>query len=421
MNKEKVTNLSVPVKYSVENFTDDRFQKVRILVMHDGLNLNGSVFAMDAIEGAKDSLKNIPILAYVKQSDGVDGADFAGHESELVLTSDGDIKYRYLGRPIGIVPSENNYHYEMYNDKTYVAVDGYIWSDYANEALDILQKDGVKSQSMEIRVDDGEWNNEDNFNITKYRYTGLTILGDEVTPAMIGAKCEMFSMQEQFSTEYYTMVDELKQLLDAHYEEEKEEVAIEEVQEVVEETVEIPVEEVQEEAEVIVEEEVPVEETIEQVEEEKFQEELAEEVEEVQEVQEEEEVQPEEDFALTIKNLSSKVTEYEKTIADLTLKLNSQNEELESLRAFKANIESEKELADKEEMCVKYSVILEKDELKEIKEKMNEYSLVQLETALNSLVAKKALMSMTAEKEVENKIIKEDIPRKANSKSKYAV
>jgi hypothetical protein len=210
LQKDKISNISVPVRYELMPFEDDRFKRCKILVMHDGLNLNGSVFNMDAIESAKESLKNVPILGFVRQSDGTDEADFGGHESELILSNDG-IKYRYLGRPIGVIPADaNDYHYEIYDDKTFVAVTGYIWTDYANEALDILEASGEKGQSMEIRVDDGEWDINDNFVITKYRYTGVTILGDNVTPAMTGAKVQLFSADDNtYSEEYFAMVDEL--------------------------------------------------------------------------------------------------------------------------------------------------------------------------------------------------------------------
>ena len=46
--------------------------------MHSGLNLNSSTFGLEAIEKARPTLANIPLLAFIKKVDGDDRADFAG-------------------------------------------------------------------------------------------------------------------------------------------------------------------------------------------------------------------------------------------------------------------------------------------------------------------------------------------------------
>jgi lipocalin len=186
-------NFSLPIKYEQETFADERFLKLKIYVMHEGKNLNNSNFSMEAIESAKDTIKNIPILAFVKESDGEDQKDFAGHEMELIFKDD-QFKFKYLGRPIGVIPAEdNNYHYETIDDKNYVVVDGYVWKDYANDALDIIERDGVKSQSMEISLNAYEYDDEGICDITGYKYTGVCLLGDDVLPAMVNAKAEVMS------------------------------------------------------------------------------------------------------------------------------------------------------------------------------------------------------------------------------------
>jgi hypothetical protein len=186
-------NFSLPIKYEQETFTDERFLKLKIYVMHEGKNLNNSNFSMESIESAKETIKNIPILAFVKELDGEDKKDFAGHEMELVFKDD-QFKFKYLGRPIGVIPAEdNNYHYETIDDKNYVVVDGYVWKDYANDALDIIERDGVKSQSMEISLDTYQYDNDGICDITSYKYTGVCLLGDDVLPAMVNAKAEVMS------------------------------------------------------------------------------------------------------------------------------------------------------------------------------------------------------------------------------------
>ena len=208
--------LSLPIQYQVFSHKDDRYMKIRIHVMHDGPNLNGSVFTKEAMEAAKESIVNIPILAFVRQQDGTDNADFGGHEIEFKFTDDG-IEFVYLGRPIGVIPETgNDYHYEERDGRTYVVVDGYIWTNYANKALDILKRDGVKNQSMEITIDDYEYNEDtDEYIIKKYRYMGLCLLGDDVRPAMNGAKAELIGnfSAVNASKEFFKKVDELNKSL----------------------------------------------------------------------------------------------------------------------------------------------------------------------------------------------------------------
>lgn len=188
--------LQLPIMYEQANFDDERFMKVRIKVMHNGLNLNNSSFSDPAIEKAAPSLANIPLLAFTKSRDGSDEADFLGHEYEFKITEDG-IKYVYLGRPIGMIPESNNYAYEESEDgRKFVTVDGYIWKDYANEALEIVERDNGKNVSMEIKVN-GYSENDSFIDITDYKYTGIAFLGEDVPPAMMGARADLaeFSLQ----------------------------------------------------------------------------------------------------------------------------------------------------------------------------------------------------------------------------------
>lgn len=185
--------LSLPVNFEkVNSYEDDRFTKVRVAVMHNGLNENRTTFFDEAISEAESSLKNIPLLAFVKKVDGVDDADFGGHEFEFNITDDNGIKITYLGRPIGVIPESNNYVYEENAEGLkYVNVDGFIWNRYANEALDIVKRDKEKSVSMEIEIDEYEEGEDYIANIKKYRYNGIALLGKDVPPAMRNAKLEL--------------------------------------------------------------------------------------------------------------------------------------------------------------------------------------------------------------------------------------
>jgi hypothetical protein len=365
--------------------------------MHEGLNLNKSIFNMDAIESAKESVKNIPILAFVKQDDGSGDVDFKGHESQIVLSSDGDVTCRYLGRPIGVVPSDNNdYHYEIYDGKTYVVVDGYIWKDYANEALDILMRDGEKSQSMEIRVDDGYFDDNDNFNITSYRYTGLTLIGDNVLPAMVGAKCQVFEVQSEFDKDFYNKIDELNIMLKEYasksdenevnnmkenkdLELEVEDIAVEPTDEFVEETTDDVVEDV------VVEnsdEEVTVGENLdksESSENDNFQEE--------DDVVEESSI----DYEKLLTDKENYIFELNTQLSNLKSEYELLKAEIVELREYKSTNESEKSKGEKEAIFEQFSGGLTEDEMKPVKDEIDNLSVTDIKSKLNEIFTAKNL------------------------------
>lgn len=217
--------LTLPLSYEQTSFSDDRFVKVRIKVMHNGLNLNNSSFGDVAIEKARPTLANIPLLAFVKKTDGEED-DLAGHEFEFRITEN-ELKYVYLGRPIGMIPESNNYEYgEDEDGKKFVLADGYIWSDYANEALDIIQRDNGKNVSMEIRVN--SYNDMESYvDITDFKYTGIAFLGEDVSPAMVGARADLaeFSFEgvgqfvANFTAELQKSIEESKQVEPETFEE----------------------------------------------------------------------------------------------------------------------------------------------------------------------------------------------------------
>lgn len=196
---------------------DDSLIPVDIKVMHDGLNLNNSTIFMDAIEDAKETLKNKPILGYIKKVDGDDTKDFSGHEIEVNLTENG-IKIVALQRPLGVIPENNNYSITQENGKNYVMCRGYLWKDYMNDAYEVLKNNPKKSVSMEIAVDDYDINEDGSINITKYRYLGISILGDDLLPGMENAELNVVGhFTKKDNKDFYNKIEELNKMLSEHF------------------------------------------------------------------------------------------------------------------------------------------------------------------------------------------------------------
>lgn len=207
-------NISLPMKFNLIENNKSNLQKCELWIMREGLNSNGSSFDLESMGKAKESLQNIPILAYVKKRE--DGEnDFDEHNMEYHFETDEEgnlkIKEYYLEVPIGVIPETNNYRLEKVNGHMWVVADGYIWKSYSNEGYEILKRDEEKSVSMEISVNKGEFD-KNIYHIKDYVYQGVTILGSDVAPGISGAKIKMeFSNND--NTEFFNAVKELNKML----------------------------------------------------------------------------------------------------------------------------------------------------------------------------------------------------------------
>lgn len=178
---------------------------VKLTLLHDNLNRNSSDINMDAIKMAEPSLKNKPILAYIRKDENGE-YDFAGHEIEITLSDDG-VKTTYLERPVGIIPESTKVEYISKDGKIYATCTGYIYKDYSNETLELIEKTNGKCVSVELSVEDGHIDMDSIFHITKFDYLGVTILSDDVTPGMDeNCRIELFGNLE----DYQEFIDKAK-------------------------------------------------------------------------------------------------------------------------------------------------------------------------------------------------------------------
>lgn len=188
---------------------------------HTELNLNKSFIADDVMQNALASFSNRPILGYVHQLD--DGTyHFWDHRMEIIEDGD-ETRIEYLERPIGVIPESCNAHleYDEEKGKNYVVVNGYIYDDYGNQAVDIIKdNNGQVDVSVELAIHSLSYNAKENYlNIEDFTFMGVTCLGKTpdgkaVNPGMAGSnlKLDNFSVaQNSMFTEDYQ--DELLKTL----------------------------------------------------------------------------------------------------------------------------------------------------------------------------------------------------------------
>lgn len=385
--------------YSLEG--DSNLMKVKITVMHDGINYNGSKFTLQDMKRAEESVKNIPILGYVLRDTDGNLDDFDGHNMETrIKDSDKgfEIETYYLEKPIGVVPESCNPRYEEIDGLNHLIVDGYIWKSYSNGSYKLIENSSFKGVSMEIEVLDGNWNELENvYDITDYRYTGITVLGDMVEPAM-GDTCKI--------QKYSACADYKDALADIYreiYSLERKEDNMEEIKD------EVIVEKQQEpETEEVVESE-EVTQT----------EEIVEEVETPEETEVVEEVKEESETLDVFAELLEEVPGTLKEVADMiTEKFSMINEELKTLREFKSKIDLEELKGQVDEISNKYDLDVDTTELKE-KAITKDITLEQFEKELKVLFAEKVLENGKFSKDVKEEPAKVTVTSHEEEKSIY--
>lgn len=395
--------------YSLEG--DSNLMKVKITVMHDGINYNGSKFTLQDMKRAEESVKNIPILGYVLRDTDGNLDDFDGHNMETrIKDSDKgfEIETYYLEKPIGVVPESCNPRYEEIDGLNHLIVDGYIWKSYSNGSYKLIENSSFKGVSMEIEVLDGNWNELENvYDITDYRYTGITVLGDMVEPAM-GDTCKI--------QKYSACADYKDALADIYreiYSLERKEDNMEEIKdEVIVETQQEP------EIEEVVESEETKEEVVE-AEEVTQTEEIVEEVETPEETEVVEEVKEESETLDVFAELLEEVPGTLKEVADMIIeKFSMINEELKTLREFKSKIDLEELKGQVDEISNKYDLDVDTTELKE-KAITKDITLEQFEKELKVLFAEKVLENGKFSKDVKEEPAKVTVTSHEEGKTIY--
>jgi len=214
----ELNNVSLAVTYDLdESFDTDRFIKMRLRVCHDGVNPNGSNFNVDDMNSAKDTLKNIPILANV-EFDENGQPQFGSHDMSIEKdkVNEGEYRMIYKEVPIGVIPETNNYEVAEYDGKNYVFVDGYVWRGYSNYAEDIIERDKNIKLSMEISVNEFTFNAAKKiYNITDYKYTGITFLNNELGTGMKNAMgtTDTFAEKDNINEKMLIIMQELNETL----------------------------------------------------------------------------------------------------------------------------------------------------------------------------------------------------------------
>lgn len=197
MTERKVTT-QVPVIFqNVEKYEkeDTRFLKVKVWLMHTGQNLNGSSFSKEVVDKAIPTLANTPILSFIEEN-ALGESDFSDHRIVLHRNEDGEFKFKYLGSAVGVIPENNNAHWETRvtdsgEEKEYLVVEALMWTKWG-DPTDIMNRKSITSQSMELAENyTGSFDDKGVFHFETFSFFGACLLGDDVSPAMENSTVEV--------------------------------------------------------------------------------------------------------------------------------------------------------------------------------------------------------------------------------------
>lgn len=200
MTERKVTT-QVPVIFqNVEKYEkeDTRFLKVKVWLMHTGQNLNGSSFSKEVVDKAIPTLANTPILSFIEEN-ALGESDFSDHRIVLHRNEDGEFNFKYLGSAVGVIPENNNAHWETRvtdsgEEKEYLVVEALMWTKWG-DPTDIMKRKSITNQSMELAENyTGSFDDKGVFHFETFSFFGACLLGDGVSPAM-----ESSTVEVQFS------------------------------------------------------------------------------------------------------------------------------------------------------------------------------------------------------------------------------
>ena len=229
MSEKKI--IQTPSLFAVDDsFEDERFMKVRIKVFSSGVVARGHNirFTRACLENSKDTFFNIPILANVvviKDKDGNETLDYGGHDwhVESDQFNEGEDRIIYDEKVVGII--DENTEFELVengdDDNIDLFVTGFIFKDYGGYAVDILKsRNGETSVSAEVDCQEMSANETDGvLEVGKIQMWGITLLGEDVEPAIPDANCQMFSIKEDDRQEQLmSIMQELKASLDNYTE-----------------------------------------------------------------------------------------------------------------------------------------------------------------------------------------------------------
>lgn len=174
---------------NLDAYPDDEFAVVKLGFLSSEPNSHGLDISEEVLRSDAESALGKFIVARILFNDTM------AHET------DQDI--------FGYVPKEQEIEFTQEGDYTRASCMAVISKVYAEDFCAILQRDGVKSVSVEMKVTTTE---EDPNTVLSFRIFGITVLGERYNPSCPNSTIELVRFSEEKANDFYSKIHTTSQL-----------------------------------------------------------------------------------------------------------------------------------------------------------------------------------------------------------------
>ena len=192
--------------------------QIKVCYVGESPNRNRSVITKDvALEMAK-SLPGSPIVGFYNEAT----QDFEEH-NKVIEIANGEIKFKATTRPYGFVDLNARMWFQQFLEdgivREYLVTEGWLWTGQFPEAQRVIERGNNQSMELDENFTSGSWTRDENgdrkfFIINEAIISKLCILGENVEPCFEGAQITKFSLNEGFKNELFSLINQMKEILE---------------------------------------------------------------------------------------------------------------------------------------------------------------------------------------------------------------
>ena len=196
--------------------------QIKVCYVGDKPNRNRSIITKEVAKQMANSLPGCPIVGFYNEEKG----DFEEH-NRIIDISNGKFEIKDTTRPYGFVDLNAKVWFQKYlddgmNEHEYMMTEGWLWTGQYPECQRILAHGNNQSMELDEETIDAHWSKDDNgdpkfFIINEAIISKLCTLGEANEPCFEGANIAaptiQFAFEDGFKEQLFSMMNELKDLL----------------------------------------------------------------------------------------------------------------------------------------------------------------------------------------------------------------
>ena len=196
--------------------------QIKVCYVGDDPNRNKSIITKETARQMANSLPGCPIVGFYNEEKG----DFEEH-NRIIDISNGKFEIKDTTRPYGFVDLSAKVWFQKFlddgmNEHEYMMTEGWLWTGQYPECKRILSHGNNQSMELDENTINAHWSKDGNgepqfFIINEAIISKLCTLGENNEPcvegASIGAPVIQFAFADGFKEQVFSMMNELKELL----------------------------------------------------------------------------------------------------------------------------------------------------------------------------------------------------------------